>query len=164
MQSFLLMELQEKILGMQKPCLFLFIKVRQLAVKFPLPRLPVSGWSSRKREGKEQLVLKQRCPFERGMLCMAVQAINWLEWGRVNSMMSSCSSFAKIFRIRSVVKVIIPSVGAGNIFALFISFFCNWITADFFPSLAESLPNYSDLQQPGTKSLTLNKVRTGVCD
>lgn len=59
MQS-LLLELKEKTLGMEKSCLSLFIKARQLAVKFPLPRLPISGRSRLNREGKQQLLLRQR--------------------------------------------------------------------------------------------------------
>lgn len=75
MQSFLLLELKEKTLGMEKPCLFLFIKARQLAVKLPLPRLPMSGRPRLNREGNEEL-LKERHPFKRAMLCMVVEAIN----------------------------------------------------------------------------------------
>lgn len=76
MQSFLLLELKEKTLGTEQPGVFLFIKARQLAVKFPPRRLPMTGSFRLKRKGKNQLLLKQRCQFQRGTPCMAVQAMN----------------------------------------------------------------------------------------
>lgn len=73
----ILLAFEKKTLGMEKPCVFLFIKAKQLAIKFPLPRLPVSGESRLNREGKEQLLLKQRHSFKRGTLHMAVQPTYW---------------------------------------------------------------------------------------
>jgi len=40
------------------------------------------------------------------------------------------------------------------------SVFFNGITADFFPSSVERLPNCSDFQQPETAGLALKKIRT----
>jgi len=74
--------------------------------------------------------------------------------------LSSRNRFTRIFRTSTIAKIIIRREAGGNIFALFMSVFFNGITADFFPSSVERLPNCSDFQQPETAGLALKKIRT----
>lgn len=79
MQSFLLMKLKEKILGLEKPCLFLFIKVRQLAAKFLLPSLPVRVIKLKKRG-------RRTAPFKTKMSILEGDALHGCAGNKLTGM------------------------------------------------------------------------------